>query len=218
MRRTIIGVMGSSRERYEDLAFPLGKWLGQHGYHLLTGGGQGVMAAVSEAFFFVSDRKGAVIGIIPAQESVFPTQESITPAQEGIIPAQAPDREISGGDQSRRNIDQDREGRANFRVKPGYPNEWVEIPIITHLPLSGTQGKRALSRNHINVLTSRIIVALPGGPGTISEIELALEYRKPLLIFDPYAIIPDYSKEGAIHLKTFAEVISHLGNYPAINS
>lgn len=183
MRRTIIGVMGSSRARYEELAFPLGIWLGQHGYHLLTGGGEGVMAAVSEGFASVPDRKGVIIGIIPAQE-----------LYQGM-------------------------NRANFQTKPGYPHDRVEIPIITHLPLSATQGKENLSRNHINVLTSRVIIALPGGPGTISEIELALEYRKPLLIFDPSVIMPDYSKKGAVHLTTMAEVISFLRNTcPAISS
>lgn len=175
-RRTIVGVMGSGRERYEELAAPLGVWLARQGYHLLTGGGQGVMAAVSEAFFGVPDRKGLVIGIIPAK---------------------APDQGTNQGE-------------------AGYPNKWVEIPILTHLPLTGVQGKDNLSRNHINVLTSSVIVALPGAEGTLSEIELALKYQKPLLIFDPYALMPDHSREGAIHLTTLAEVISHLRSYPAI--
>lgn len=179
-RRIIVGVIGSGRDRHEELASPLGVWLGQHGYHLLTGGGQGVMASVSQAFSSVPDRKGAVIGIIPAQELCQDT------------------------------------GRASFRPKPGYPNEWVDIPVITHLPFSGTRGKETLSRNHINILTPRVIIALPGGAGTISEIELALEYRKPLLIFDPSAIMPDYSKEGALHLATLADIIFNLQDYPAI--
>ncbi|GAH02532.1 unnamed protein product, partial [marine sediment metagenome] len=60
--------------------------------------------------------------------------------------------------------------RNNFRVKSGYPNIWVDIPIFTHLPLSGIQGKENLSRNHINILTSDVIISLPGGEGTLSEI------------------------------------------------
>ena len=35
------------------------------GVHLLTGGGGGVMSAVSEAFHGVPERRGLVIGVIP---------------------------------------------------------------------------------------------------------------------------------------------------------
>ena len=178
--RTIVGVMGSGKDEYEQITFPLGKWLGEHGYNLLTGGGQGVMAAVSKAFASVSKRKGIIIGIIPADR-----------LYEGV-------------------------NRKNFRVKSGYPNIWVDIPIFTHLPLSGVHGKENLSRNHINILTSDVIIALPGGEGTRSEIELSLEYQKSLLIFDPYSELPDYSKKGAMHCHTFEEVTSILQFYPPI--
>jgi uncharacterized protein (TIGR00725 family) len=67
--------------------------------------------------------------------------------------------------------------------KPGYPNRWIELPIYTHLPLSGRQGTHAASRNHINILTSDVIVALPGGPGTASEAALALDYARPIIAF-----------------------------------
>ena len=30
-----------------------------------------------------------------------------------------------------------------------------------------------MSRNHVNVLSSDVVVALPGGPGTLSELRLA---------------------------------------------
>ena len=35
----------------------------------------------------------------------------------------------------------------------------------------------------INVLTSDVIVALPGGPGTASEVRLALRYAKPIILY-----------------------------------
>ncbi len=66
----------------------------------------------------------------------------------------------------------------------GYPNPWVEVAIRTHLPLSGASGTGPLSRNHINVLSADAVVALPGGAGTWSEIELSLRYRRPLAVFD----------------------------------
>ncbi len=67
--------------------------------------------------------------------------------------------------------------------KQGYPNPWVEIPIFTHLPLSGTRGTEPLSRNHINVLTADAIIALPGSAGTASEVALALRYGRPVLAY-----------------------------------
>lgn len=65
----------------------------------------------------------------------------------------------------------------------GYPNPWVEVPIRTHL---GRLGADPLSRNHVNVLTSDVVVALPGSAGTASEVALAVEYGRPLVLFgDP---------------------------------
>ena len=67
--------------------------------------------------------------------------------------------------------------------RPGYPNPFVELAILTHLPLSGLSGTEPLSRNHINVLSSNVLVALPGGPGTSSEVALAVRYRRPIAAF-----------------------------------
>ena len=67
--------------------------------------------------------------------------------------------------------------------KPGYPNKWVEIPIYTHLPFSGERGTELGSRNHINILSSDVIVALPGGPGSVSELELAFQYQRPVIAY-----------------------------------
>jgi len=75
--------------------------------------------------------------------------------------------------------------RENYQSPPGYPNAFTEIILRTHLPDSGSQGKRVSSRNHIIVLSANIVIALPGGPGTRSEIELALEYKKRLILLSP---------------------------------
>lgn len=98
------------------------------------------------------------------------------------------------------------------RTKAGYPNEWVEIPIATHLPLSGLRGAEPLSRNHINVLSSNVVVALPGGPGTASEVALAVKYRRPVV-----AYLKDRSElpglpDTVTVTKTLGEVESFLRN------
>ena len=140
-RLPIVGVMGSGTQEHAELAQPVGRWLAGQGVHLLTGGGAGVMASVSRAFYETAGRKGLVIGIVPG----------------------------SGDHRTPR--------------KPGYPNPWVEIPIFTHLPLTGVRGTESLSRNHINVLSSDVILALPGSAGTASEIRLALSYQRPVIAY-----------------------------------
>ena len=141
-RLPIVGVMGSGSQPHTGRARQVGAWLARTGVHLLTGGGCGVMSAVSQAFAETVGRRGLVIGIIPS----------------------ATDDPLSG-------------------PKTGYPNPWVEIPIYTHLPLSGDSGTEPLSRNHINILTANVVIALPGGAGTASEVGLALRYGRPLIAY-----------------------------------
>ena len=172
-RLPIVGVMGSGTEPHAEMAVPLGRWLAELGVNLLTGGGMGVMAAVSEAFAAVSPRAGRVIGIVP-----------------GAI-------ETSG-----------------YRAKPGYPNRWVEIPIYTHLPLSGERGTERASRNHINVLTADVIVALPGGAGTLSELLLAQRYGKPVIAYtDDAADLPEGIETTDDPARVQAFVRAHLGRW-----
>lgn len=66
---------------------------------------------------------------------------------------------------------------------PGYPNEYVQLAIATHLPDRGRKGHLPTSRNHINILNSDAIVALPGAHGTESELRLAIEYDRRAIIF-----------------------------------
>lgn len=68
-------------------------------------------------------------------------------------------------------------------TRVGYPNAFVEVPIRTHLPLSGPLGTEDRSRNHINILSSDVVVALPGGDGTASEVRLAVRYGVPVIAF-----------------------------------
>ena len=139
-RLPVVGVMGSGREPHAERARRLGEWIARAGYHLLTGGGRGVMAAVTEAFVGVAERRGVAIGILPA---------------------------AAGG----------RAGEA----PSGYPNPWVEIAVRTHLGQVGAHGADPGSRNHLNVLSSDVVIVLPGSEGTASEARLALRYGRPCI-------------------------------------
>ncbi|OXI16004.1 DNA-binding protein [Burkholderia sp. AU15512] len=141
-----IGVMGSGKEPWLAFSEPLGAWLAQAGFNLLTGGGQGVMLAVARAFAGVPGRAGRSIGILPTQADPL----------------------------------------AGFVPLDGYPHPFVDIPILTPLPRREPgAAPDTINRNYVNVLSSDLIVALPGGHGTAEEIALARRWRKPLICLGP---------------------------------
>ena len=82
-------------------------------------------------------------------------------------------------------------GNEDGEAPPGYPNEFIELSIRTHLPLSGDHGTDARSRNHVNVLSATAIVMLPGGAGTASELTLAQQYGTPVLSRESWTSIDD---------------------------
>lgn len=94
--------------------------------------------------------------------------------------------------------------------KVGYPNEFVELPIYTHLPYSGPLGKDDLSRNHINVLSCSAIVALPGGEGTASEVSLALDYEKPVIAYSTDTSLVQNFPQAVRRATTLEEVKEFL--------
>ena len=72
------------------------------------------------------------------------------------------------------------EATGERRYRSAGVNPWIEIPILTHLPLSSESRH---SRNHVNVLTADALVALPGGSGTLSEVRLRLQYGRRVIVF-----------------------------------
>jgi len=62
----------------------------------------------------------------------------------------------------------------NERSRPlaAYPNEFVDIAVYTGM---------GDARNVINAKTPHVIIALDGGPGTVSEIALACKAGTPVI-------------------------------------
>jgi uncharacterized protein (TIGR00725 family) len=94
--------------------------------------------------------------------------------------------------------------------REGYPNPAVEIAIFTHLPLSGISGTDPRSRNHINILSSDVVIVLPGNEGTESEMTLAVRYRKPVVAFFGDHAVNWQPPEGVSVARTMAEVESFI--------
>ncbi|NNM28017.1 MAG: molybdenum cofactor carrier protein [Akkermansiaceae bacterium] len=90
---------------------------------------------------------------------------------------------------------------AGWAAPGGYPNEFVEIVIRTHLPGRGKEGGAKDSRNWINVLSSDAVIILPGGDGTECEARIARELGKPAISFGGVA-----APEGIAPALTLSEV------------
>ena len=74
-------------------------------------------------------------------------------------------------------------GGLTIGVLPGdntrHMSPFIDIPIITGM---------GIARNIINILSSRIVVSVGAGPGTLSEISFAVKAGKPLI---SYHLPPD---------------------------
>jgi uncharacterized protein (TIGR00725 family) len=167
-RLPIVGVMGSGGDRHEPLARPVGELIARRGWHLLTGGGGGVMEAVAEAFCAVPDRRGLSIGVLRSR--AWPELDEAT-------------------------------GRRDYRANARNP--WLEIAVATPLPAS---DQTFHSRNHVNVLTADALVVLPGGPGTLSELCLRLQYGGDAVLF--------LGEEGRVGGKTAEDLRADLAPPP----
>lgn len=65
----------------------------------------------------------------------------------------------------------------------GYPNDFIDIPIRTHLVRKQPLLWDGLTRNHINILTADAIVALPGSHGTLHEIAVSIRLGRPTALY-----------------------------------
>lgn len=61
-------------------------------------------------------------------------------------------------------------------------NPYVMIPIVTGM---------GFARNAIIVKSARVIIAIEGGPGTLSEIGFALQFGVPVISLNSFDVSPD---------------------------
>ena len=86
-----------------------------------------------------------------------------------------------------------------------YPNPWVRLPVFTGA---------GMARNAFNVLTADLCVALSGGPGTLSEIGLALKAGVEVWTWDSWVLQPPDGYDGAMPrtFRTSDELLEALGH------
>ncbi|CAE8608824.1 unnamed protein product [Polarella glacialis] len=185
-RRPVVCVTGSGSSEERRLAESFGDWCARSGCHVLTGGGGGVMTSVSRAFAEArTDCEfkdcGLVLAVLPGLPAAHASEWAT--AREEVTSKLLVDQS-QGRLQYSVVLDSSADEPEEAIVAPrGYPNEFVDVAVRTHLPSSGSAGQSLLSRNHISVLSADVIVALPGGRGTASQVELALNYGVPVCRF-----------------------------------
>lgn len=105
----------------------------------------------------------------------------------------------------------DPDEEVGFKSKPGYPNRYIDIPIVAPLPVFRGDDPLQVNRNHINILTSDIVVALPGGIGTRNEVDLALRFRRPVILFGPSSAFAEFPRDvpRATELAAVREFVEH---------
>lgn len=133
---------------------------------------------------------GAGQGVMGAVSKAFATKKNRAGLCIGVVPAESVDHPA--------------------RTRPGYPNDWVELPIYTHLVAKQPLLWDGLTRNHINILTANAVIALPGSTGTAHEIAIACRYGRPTAAFFHREDEMDALPETVRHCATLDEVRAFL--------
>ncbi|MCB1681586.1 MAG: LOG family protein [Rhodospirillales bacterium] len=82
-----------------------------------------------------------------------------------------------------------------FIPREKYPNPYIEIPILTPLDIKAQNDSTPFSRNYVNIMTSHAVIALPGEHGTQNEVSLAIQFKKPLILFGPESAFDKFADQ-----------------------
>lgn len=77
------------------------------------------------------------------------------------------------------------DAEGHFIPHNNYPNPYIELPVYTPLGVYDPEAPDKISRNHLNILSSDFVIALPGLGGTRNEIALAEKFNKPFVLYGP---------------------------------
>lgn len=169
LKRAVVGVMGSAIEA-PPFAEPLGEALAREGWSLLTGGGQGVMEAVSRGFVQsgVADR-GLCIGVLPEAREENPWVELAIRTPLGIFDPADPER-----------------------LTRNHINVLSSDALIVLPGRTGTRNEAELSlrygRPAVLLGPGAEFLDFPPGLERFERLELAVEAVRELLYRDPSAV------------------------------
>lgn len=102
-----------------------------------------------------------------------------------------------------------------YLMKEGYPNPYIELPVITPLPTYAGDDLSVISRNYINILTAQAVIALPGSGGTRNEIRIAALMGTPICLLGPHDLPLDF-EPGLPRRATVEEAMAWLRQHIAL--
>jgi uncharacterized protein (TIGR00725 family) len=85
-------------------------------------------------------------------------------------------------------------------VLPGARDDPAEVSSALDVAILTGMGD---ARDAINVLSSTVVVACPGGPGTVAEVALALKSGRPVVLLGwdaPAALFPTFVAGGKLRV------------------
>ena len=85
-------------------------------------------------------------------------------------------------------------------VLPGVRDDPAEVSDALDVAILTGMGD---ARDTINVLSSTVVVACPGGPGTVAEVALALKSGRPVVLLGwdtPAALFPAHVASGQLRV------------------
>ncbi|MFQ5510880.1 MAG: TIGR00725 family protein [Candidatus Krumholzibacteriia bacterium] len=68
-------------------------------------------------------------------------------------------------------------------------NPYVMIPVVTGI---------GFARNVIIVQSASVVIAIQGGPGTLSEVAYALQFNVPVISLNSFDVSPDLIQVGGV--------------------
>jgi uncharacterized protein (TIGR00725 family) len=89
-----------------------------------------------------------------------------------------------------------------FAPGEGEPNPFVDCALFTGL---------GDGRNYVNARTSDVLIALHGGPGTLSEIALALKLGVPVVLLDAWDFLagqPALGDTSSVQVRSPADAVA----------
>ncbi|MBP9838087.1 MAG: LOG family protein [Proteobacteria bacterium] len=92
-------------------------------------------------------------------------------------------------------IPMERNPQEGFISRQGYPNPYVEVPIYVPLGIPTAHDDFRITRNYVNILTSNVVIALPGSIGTRNEVALCLRLNKPVILYGVSGFFRDMPEE-----------------------
>ena len=101
------------------------------------------------------------------------------------------------------------EDTQEIKKLPHYTNPYIEVPIITHLSQRVIDSAAMpMAHNEVNILSSDLIVGLPGFKGTQAETSKALIFDKPIILFGNREEFSHFPSEILV-----AEAIEEVGRF-----